>query len=259
MTALLAHFGGRELAGFILVLARVTPLFVIAPALSAKMIPLRARSVAAVALALGLTPLALHGQLLPTSAVALLELLTEQLLVGFGFAFAFAVLIGAIETAGGFLDFSSGISFGNLINPELGIEGSAFTELYALIGALIFVVIGGIEWMVRGLARTFALVPLGGTVRVGTLTGGVEATFATIFTSALEVIAPVLIAMAITDVAFGVLSKVVPQMNIFAIGFPLKVVVAVLLVAATLPFLGNWLVESMGETVGSALAAIHAG
>jgi len=256
MAALIERFTGRELIGFLLVLARITPLFLLAPVFANRSLPARARAVVAVGLALGVTPIAMAGQRLPTAPLPILALTGEGLLVGAAFAFAFAVLFGALESAGSFLDFSSGLSYGNLINPELGIEGSVFAELYTVLGTLIFVAIGGIEWLVRGIAKTFSVVPLDGSVHLGSLVGGCEQLFATIFTSAVEVIAPVLIAMAITDIAFGVLARVVPQMNVFAVGFPIKLVVAVLVFAATLPFLGNWLLEGARETLGSALSLI---
>jgi flagellar biosynthetic protein FliR len=256
MASFVEQFTTRDLLGFVAVLARLTPLFVFAPTFSNRALPARGRAVVAVGLAIGITPLALHGQRLPTAPVAVLGMIVEGLLVGGAFAFAFAVLFGALESAGSFLDFSSGLSYGDLINPQLGIEGSVFAELYTVIGTLVFVAIGGIEWLVRGIAKTFSIVPITGTVRVGSLVGGTEQVFATIFTSALEVIAPVVVAMAITDIAFGVLSRVVPQMNIFSVGFPIKVVVAVLVAAATLPFVGNWLLEGTRETLGTALSLI---
>ena len=63
--------------------------------------------------------------------------------------------------------------------------------------------------------------------------GGAEHVFSTVFASALEIAAPVLIALLITDAAFGVVSRVVPQLNVFAVGFPAKVAVALLIVGAT--------------------------
>ena len=81
--------------------------------------------------------------------------------------------------------------------------------------------------------------------------------FGTIFTAALEVAAPVLIALLITDVAFGVVSRVVPQMNIFAVGFPTKVAVAMLVVAAALPFTANWISEQLSVSVAAGLGALH--
>jgi flagellar biosynthetic protein FliR len=73
----------------------------------------------------------------------------------------------------------------------------------------------------------------------------------------LEVAAPVLIALLITDVAFGVVSRVVPQLNVFAVGFPTKVAVTLLVVAASLPFVANWISEQLSVSVGAALGALH--
>jgi flagellar biosynthetic protein FliR len=259
MQSLLAKLSGGELLGFILVLARVGPLFLIAPVLSAQALPARVKTVAAVGISLGLTPIALAGQRLPGGAFSIGELIIESLLCGLGFAFSIAVLFAAVESAGSFVDFTAGFSFGRLVNPALNSEGGAMSLVYGMIGLLVFVVIGGIEWMVRGIARTFALVPLTRAPRLGSLVGGAESVFATVFTSALEICAPVIIAMAITDVAFGVLARVVPQMNVFAVGFPLKILIGVLLVAATLPFLGGWISEQLTQSVGAALATLHAG
>jgi len=69
VNALLGKLAGNELAGFILVLARVTPLFVIAPLFSSAMIPPRVRSVIAVGISIGLTPIALHGQHIPSEVI----------------------------------------------------------------------------------------------------------------------------------------------------------------------------------------------
>ena len=87
--------------------------------------------------------------------------------------------------------------------------------------------------------------------------GGAEQVFTTVFTAALEVAAPVLVALLITDVAFGIVSRVVPQLNVFAVGFPTKVAVALLVVGASLPFTANWISNQLSVSVGDALGALH--
>jgi len=259
MVQLLSKLAGNELAGFILVLARVTPLFVIAPLFSSRMVPPHVRGLVAVGISVGLAPIALHGQHIPSDPLLLAGLVLEGLLVGFGFAFSLAVLMGAVESAGTVIDVLSGFSYGQLINPINGGESAVAARFYSLIGTLIFLVIGGDAWMIRGLDRTFALVPLTGKPQLTSLIGGAEHVFSSVFTGALEVAAPVLIALLITDVAFGVVSRVVPQMNIFAVGFPTKVAVAMLVVGASLPFTANWITEQLSASVGSALGVLHAG
>lgn len=257
MNALLAKLAGGELAGFILVLARVTPLFVVAPLFSSKMMPPQVRGIIAVGISIGLTPLALHGQHIPTDLPTLAALVMEGLLTGLGFAFSIAVLFAALESAAAFVDAVAGFSFGSLVDTMNGPQSGVISELYAVIGTAIFLAIGGDGWTLRGLARTFQLVPLTSAPRLTSLVGGAEQSFSTVFTSALEIVAPVLLALLVADVAFGVVSRVVPQLNVFAVGFPTKVVVALALVGVTMPFVAGWLSEQLSSSVGAALTTLH--
>lgn len=223
------------------------------------MVPPRVRGIIAVGISIGLAPIALHGQHIPTDPFTLAMLIGEGMLVGLGFAFSFAVLFAAIESAGSLADLGAGFSYGNLINPVSGEESGPITHMYSLVGIGIFLAISGEAWVLRGLARTFQLVPLTSAPDIESLVGGAEQVFSTVFISAVEIAAPVLIALMITDVAFGVVSRVVPQLNVFAVGFPAKVAVALLLVGASMPFVGGWIANQMSTSVGAALGALHVG
>src|SRR3954468_14404186 len=104
MNQLLEQFTEQHIVAFFLTLGRIGPLFVVAPLFSSKMIPARARGVAAVALAVGLSPIALKGGKVPTDAMSLAGLIGKEALVGFAFAFAVSVLFAAVSAAGSFLD-----------------------------------------------------------------------------------------------------------------------------------------------------------
>lgn len=253
---LLAQFGGAQSAGFLLVLARVSPLFVVAPLFSSRQIPPRVRTVVACALAIGLTPLALHGQHVPNDVLALFGLVLKELLVGLAFALSIGLLFAAVNSAGALLDMLVGFSFGSIVDPLTGNQSAVLSQLYGLVALAVFVVIDGDAWVVQGLARTFELVPLTGGPDVETLSAGLVAAFTTIFSSALQVAAPVLLAVVITDVAFGVVTRVVPQMNVFAVGFPVKVVVGLLVVGASLPFVSGWVSDQLQLSVAQALQTI---
>ncbi len=257
VSQILSKLAGNELAGFILVLARVTPLFLIAPPFSSPMIPPRVRVIIAVGISIGLAPIALHGQHISSDPLTLAGLVIAGGLVGLGFAFSFTVLFAAIESAGAIADLDTGFSYGSLIDPFTGNETGVFSRFYSLVGIAIFFVIGGEAWVIRGLSRTFQLVPLTATPRIGSLVSGAVQVFTTVFVSAVEIAAPVLIALLVTDAAFGVVSRVVPQLNVFAVGFPAKVAVGLLVVGASLPFVGGWIADQMSTSVGAALSALQ--
>jgi flagellar biosynthetic protein FliR len=241
---------------FFLVLARVGPLFVLAPLFSSKMVPARVRGIVAVALSIGLTGIAVKGQTVAGDPLAVAGLVVENALVGMAFAFAVGVVFSAVQAAGTLTDSVSGFSFGAQVDPVNGNQGGAFTQLYGIVGVALFMAIGGDAWTLRGLARTFDLVPLARGPRLNGLVGGAEQIFGSLFASALEVAAPVMLAMLITDVAFGMVSKVVPQVNLFGIGFPLKIGVALVVVSASLPFIGSWMSDQLAGSVGAALKSL---
>jgi len=247
--------GGESVTAFFLVLARVSPLFIIAPLFSAKQLSKQVRGIVAVGLTIGLTGVASQGQHIPTGALQVASLVVEQLLVGLLLAFTVGALMAAVQTAGGLADMVSGFSFGATVDPINGNPGGVFSELYALVGVMLFIAIGGDAWILHGIARTFTLVPLTAAPHLGSLANAAEVSVSSLFVSAIEVAAPVILALVITDVAFGLVTKVVPQMNVFSVGFPLKVGVALLVVSASLPFLGGWISDQMYSSVATALNA----
>jgi flagellar biosynthesis protein FliR len=256
LTQALAQLGGMQTAGFVLVLARVSPLFVLAPLFSSRQVPPRVRTIVACALAVGLTPIAMHGQHVPNDVLVLFGLVLKELLVGLGFALSLSLLFAAVSSAGAILDMLVGFSFGAIVDPLSGNQSAVLTQLYGLVALAVFVAIDGDGWVLGGLARTFELVPLTAAPDVKSLAVGVLATFTTIFAAALEVAAPVLLAVVITDVAFGVVTRVVPQLNVFAVGFPVKVVVGLLVVAASLPFVSGWISDQLQQSVAQALQTV---
>jgi flagellar biosynthesis protein FliR len=254
---LIARFGEQHVAAFVLVLARLSPLFVLAPLFSSKLVSARVRGIVAVGLAIGISPVVSKGVILPLGIYDLLWLVLKEMLVGATFAFAVGALFAALSSAGSLLDTSIGFSYGSLVDPLTGNQSSVLAQAYAMVGTLVFIAIGGDGWIVQGLARTYDLVGLRDAPDLGHLISGADAAFGAIMISALEVAGPVMLALILTDAAFGVVSRVVPQLNVFAVGFPAKVVVGLLLVAATLPFVANWISGELQQDVGAALQAIR--
>jgi flagellar biosynthesis protein FliR len=256
---LLSAFGEQQVAGFVLVLGRISPLFLLAPLFSSKMLPTRARSIVAVALAVGIAPIALHASRIPTDALGYAALMAKELLVGLAFAFALGALFAAVSVAGSFADTLVGFSFGSLVDPLTGNQGGVLAQVYAMVGLLVLVAINGDAWVIQGLARTYDAVPLAAMPDVRSLVAGAEAAFTGIFAAALEVCAPIVVAMLLTDTAFGLVARMMPQLNVFAVGFPAKVVVGLLLLGASLPFAGGWIADGLQGSVASALHALRVG
>jgi flagellar biosynthetic protein FliR len=257
LTTLVNGISSDHVVAFFLVLTRLTPLFLVAPVFSSPALIPRVRTVLAIAIAVGLTPMAAHGITLPTNPLAIIGLMLEGFVVGFALAFAIGCMFAAVQGAGVLSDSLSGFSYGATVDPVNGNPGGALANLYAMVGMALFLAIGGDAWTLRGLAATFRAVPLDGGPNVATLVSGASSAFASVMVGAVEVAAPVMLALVITDIALGMVSKVVPQLNIFAVGFPLKVGIALLTVAVAIPFLGGWMSNQLADSVTAAVNTLR--
>jgi flagellar biosynthesis protein FliR len=259
LAALLREIGENQVAGFLLVLGRIAPLFALAPLFSSKLIPARGKSVCAVALAVGIAPIALAGHDVPLEVGSFVELMLKEILVGLAYAFALGALFAAVTTAGSFLDTLIGFSFGALVDPVTGNQSAVLTQFYILVGVAVLIAIGGDQLIIKGLARSYDLVPLLEMPSLSAMIAGAQHAFAQVFLSALELAAPVVLAIVITDAAFGIVSRVVPQLNVFAVGFPAKVAVGILIIGVSLPFAAGWMADELQRSVFTALQSLRMG
>jgi flagellar biosynthesis protein FliR len=253
---LVQQFGEQAIAGFFLVLARVSPLFVLAPLFSSKLVPVRVRMIVAVALAIGLSPVVIGHARIPIDVWTYGELILKELLVGLAFSFVLGALFAAVAVAGTFLDYLIGFSFGSLVDPINGTNTTILSQLYALLGVIVFIAINGDAWVIAGLARTYDVVGPLDMPSIPTLVGGADAAFVTVFASAIQVAGPIVLALVLTDVAFGLVSRVVPQLNVFGVGFPVKLLVGLVLLGVTLPWVGGWLADEVQRSVSDALRTL---
>lgn len=256
---LISEFGEQRVLAFFLVLARLSPLFLLAPLFSSKMVPGRVRSVLAVGLAVGLSPVVAADVHLPTDIMGIGSLLAKELLIGSAFAYTLAATFAAISVAGTFLDTTIGFSYGSLVDPVNGNNSAILSTTYSMIGLMVFIAIGGEAWVIKGLARTYDVVGLTEYPSLAHIVAGVTESFTTIFASALEVAGPVLIALILTDAAFGMVTRVVPTLNAFQVAVPAKVVLGLVLIGASMPFVAGWLSSELQTDVRLALDTLKLG
>jgi flagellar biosynthetic protein FliR len=255
---LISEFGEQRVLSFFLVLARITPLFVLAPLFSSKLVPMRVRGICAVGLSIGLSPVVTAGHaVLPTDVMGIGSLIVKELLIGAAFSYALAATFAALAVAGSLLDTTIGFSYGGLIDPVNGNQSAVLSTAYSMVGLMVFIAIGGEAWVISGLARTYDVVGLLDYPSLGHLVQGTGAAFVQIFASAIEVAGPVLLALILTDAAFGVISRVVPQLNVFQVGMPAKVIVGIIIIGATMPFVAGWVADQLQADVGAALETLR--
>jgi flagellar biosynthetic protein FliR len=143
-----------------------------------------------------------------------------------------------------------------MVDPVTGTQSTVLAQLYSLFGVAIFIAIGGDAWVIKGVGRTYEAVPLLAAPAIGSMVHGAQVAFSGIFIGAFMIGAPVIVALIITDAAFGVVSRVVPQMNVFAVGFPAKMIIGLTLLGASLPFVSGFIADQLQLSVAAALRAL---
>jgi flagellar biosynthetic protein FliR len=176
------------------------------------------------------------------AAVALPEIVAG-LLIGLVTGFIFY----GVELAGQFLGLQMGFGIVSVIDPQTEEQISIIAQLQYLFAILIFITFNGHHFLISGLAQTFHTIPLGGARFP---TGLAELTIrlsGDLFVAAVKIAAPVMAALFLSEVALGIVARTVPQMNIFIVGFPLKIGVGLLGLALTFPML-SYVLQKIWQT-----------
>lgn len=152
--------------------------------------------------------------------------------VGAGLGFLSGVLFYIFQVAGGLLDFSSGLSVSGVLDPMSGQTEAVFGRIFGLFAGALFLVLGGDQMVIAGMARSVEAVPLDG---VPTLNAGLAdmavSLVGRMLVASVELAFPAVAALFLVELALGLATRMVPQMNAFLVGLPAKILVSLLLVS----------------------------
>ena len=171
----------------------------------------------------------------PPEPLALLGAVVVQVMIGLALGFVAQVLFSVFQAAGDFVDLSTGFAIVTLYDPFSNTSSSLFGRFYQLVAVTILFASHGHLLLVRGFYASFRAVPLGGP-RLGALDRLLTHDVAALFTSALQIAAPILGALFVTEVALGLLARAAPQANVFLLGLPFKILLGFLLVGIAVAF-----------------------
>lgn len=216
---------------------RIGACLMIAPAYSAIPVPPRVRLVLAGSIALIISPLVPPPPGITPLSVAGLAVTVQQLVIGAALGFSLQIIFDAVTMGGQLLANGMGLSFAYNVDPLHGAETPALGQFYSILVLLTFLALDGHLQVVQVLADGFRTLPVGttgfGTSGLWQLVGW----GAQIFGGALAIALPGVTALVIVNLAFGVVSRAAPTLNLFAVGFPISLIFGLLIVLASLPLL----------------------
>jgi flagellar biosynthetic protein FliR len=231
------QFTVRDLELFLLVLMRMGALFLTAPVFGSGSIPAPLKAALSMILTMILFPVInIQSAVLPESSVGLAVLILKELTVGVAVGFAATFAFQGLQLAGGLISRQMGLDMAEMLDPVTELEVPVVGQYLVLLGTVIFLVIDGHHWLLQAMAESFRMIPLTQMRFAGEFLGQLLEMSRNIFITGIKVGAPVFISLFLLTVILGVLSRVVPQMHIFSVGFPLKVLSGFLLMVFFLDF-----------------------
>ncbi|MDD2091688.1 flagellar biosynthetic protein FliR [Pseudomonas guariconensis] len=224
---------GTWVATFILPLFRVTAVLMTMPIFGTRMLPARVRLYAALAITVvivpGLPPL---PEIDPLSLRGVL-LCGEQIIVGALFGLALQMLFQAFVVAGQVIAVQMGMAFASMMDPANGVNVAVVSQFMTMLVSVLFLVMNGHLVVFEVLTESFTTLPIGSALMVNHF-WEMAGRMSWVLGAGLLLVLPAITALLVVNIAFGVMTRAAPQLNIFSIGFPLTLVLGMAIFWVTL-------------------------
>jgi flagellar biosynthetic protein FliR len=214
---------------------RLVAFLVVAPPFSFGSFPIRIKAMLAVALSIAVAPRITEGYQ-PMDTPGFFSALTVEVVLGLLLGFLVFVGFAAVQAAGNLIDLFGGFQLAQAFDPQSMVNGAQFTRLFHMAALALLFSTDGYQLILGGLMRTFTAMPVGTGLDLAASTEVLVAGVPAMFLAALQIAGPLLVVLFLADVGIGLLTRVAPAINAFAMGFPLKILLTVVF-AGTL-FLG---------------------
>lgn len=245
------------IAAFLWPFLRIFGLILAEPVLGHSSIPRAAKIGLAIFIALVLTPVLPPAPPVELASAAGILIGLQQLLVGLAIGFTLRIALTAVETAGQFMGLQMGLGFAVFFDPQSSAQTAVMGQFLGLFAILVFLSMDGHFLVITALARSFSTLPITadpvtpGGFRLLVEWGG------EIFRTGLLLSLPVVGALLVANIAVGIMTRAAPQLNIFAVGFPLTLGVGFFALWLTVPFIGPAIESLFEQTVLAALRIVE--
>jgi flagellar biosynthetic protein FliR len=173
----------------------------------------------------------------------------QQVGIGLAIGFSVRVVFASMELAGELIGLQMGLNFATFFDPTNNTQTSSVSLFYGHMTVLLFIVMNGHLLVLMAVIRSFDAFPVGGSLlqmlaKVRLFDLGTD-----LFASALWIALPMIAVLLLVNLTLGIISRVAPQMNIYAIGFPVTLAVGLLGIGVTLPMLDQPFMALFGRTI----------
>lgn len=228
----------NQIGIFLLIFARITGIFTTAPIFGSRNIPLQLKAALSLLCAIIIMPMVINVPLvLGSSLLSYLLVVISEFLLGLLLGFAASLVFTSVQMAGYLLDTQVGFGIVNILDPQTEQQIPLIGNFKYILALLVFLSTNGHHVFLSALFDSFKSIPVSFTVFSPLPLTEIFVNFiSNAFILAFKITIPVLIALFLTDIALGILARTMPQMNIFVVGIPIKIVVGVFVLSTALPF-----------------------
>ncbi len=225
-----------------LIFIRVGGILFALPFIGDQPTPVRVRILLGVALTFALQGIVPQNWLteFPQDPLLYFVLVIKELCIGLFIGFVARMAFDAIIMAASLVGYQMGFGVADLMMPDADVQMNAFTAFHRIIMLMIFLGLNLHHIYLDAMVRTFTLIPAGGIAPQMEMGRFLIDVSAGIFRVAMQLSAPVLVALMFTNAALGLIARTVPQLNVFTLSFPIGFVVGLLVYLACLPFFPGW-------------------
>jgi flagellar biosynthetic protein FliR len=244
------HLDVGWLEAVLLACVRMTAFIMIAPPFSSNAFPLRIKGMLAVGLSLAVAPTVTHDFVSPDTGGFLVALVV-QAVIGAALGFLVMLVFAAVQSAGSLIDMFGGFQMAQAFDPQSMINGAQFTRLFQMTAIALLFASDGYQLIIGGLTRSFTAIPLGGELNLTQPVAAMMNAVTQMFLASVQIAGPLIVVLFLADAGLGLLTRVAPALNAFAMGFPLKVLLTLMLAGVVFVAMPRVVASLTGNAVGT--------
>lgn len=251
------NYTGAELITWLATLLwpfmRIGAMFSAAPLFSARSVPVRIRVLLALFIAWALIPVIPEPPQVDLISGEALLISISQVLIGLAMGFILQLVFAAFIIAGQSIATAMGLGFASMVDPQNGVQVPVISQAFLIIATLVFLSLNGHLIFIEVIAKSFHNLPIGLFFLSSDALWQLVVWGSDMFAGGMLIALPAVAALLLVNLAFGVTSRAAPQLNIFAIGFPVMIIVGLAFIILTLPTI----TEHLSRLVTQALDLIQ--
>ncbi len=218
---------------FVLVLFRLAGMVALAPLLGSTAIPIKIRLMLVLVLSFAVFPLVKPVAAVPNSYAGLAVAIGGEMLIGITMGFALSLLFLGIQLGAEMVSYQMGLSLARLVDPMTDVSTTVLSQLYLLLTVLIYVLENGHLILISRLAYTFQTIPLLSGFESQPVLDMCVVIITESFQLGIRIAGPAVVALFLSSLAMGFVSRTMPQFNILAAGFPIRITLGLVVLIAS--------------------------